>query len=134
MKKYLCFLLFFIALLVGCQSVNDGPVQKNNDFTIDKDITEIEIVDWQTEEHISKITDTDFIQKLINELTNADYHSTAFINLVKPDFKVIFISEAESVYELGYYREIMNLDIAGRYWDFQKDGLYGVTLKLPVNE
>jgi hypothetical protein len=30
----------------------------------------------------------------------------------------------EEVYELGYYREIMNLGIARRYWDFQKDIMY----------
>ncbi|MFA9556670.1 hypothetical protein ACERII_05135 [Evansella sp. AB-rgal1] len=67
-------------------------------------------------------------------LSNADSLSTANMDFANPDYKLVFISREEVVYELGYYNNSMNLGIVGRYWDFQKDGLYGVTKKLPIEE
>ncbi len=133
MKKiFVLCCLVLVGLLFGCQSVNDGPLYESGNFKIDKEVTEIEVVDWKSEEHIAKITDQDFISELINELSNANI-STAKVDIPNPDYKLIFISGIEAVYELGYYRQSMNTGVIGRYWDSQKDGLYGVTINLPFD-
>ncbi|WP_243357350.1 hypothetical protein [Bacillus litorisediminis] len=133
MNKYLATsCLWFIIFLAGCQSINYGLNEKTNVFVIDKEITEIKIVDWMTEEQIAEITDHDFIQKLTNELTNADCSSTANMDFESPDYKLVLKNGEEVVYEMGYYQDAMNLGVIGRYWDYQKDCIYAVTLKLPT--
>jgi hypothetical protein len=131
-----CVLYLFLTLLtllVGCQKVLEEPSYERGKFNIEKEITEIIVLDWRNEEHITKITDHEFITKLINELSNAN-RSTAKVDIPNPDYKVILISGNQTVYEFGYYREAMQIGVIGRYWNIKEDCLYGVTLKLPIVE
>ncbi|MFA9556669.1 hypothetical protein ACERII_05130 [Evansella sp. AB-rgal1] len=66
MKTYI-LLFLSILFLAGCKAVNDGPIEKISDFTLEKEVTQIDVLDWETEETIYQITDTDFIQELVIE-------------------------------------------------------------------
>jgi hypothetical protein len=131
LNKYIISCVLIITFFVGCQSIDYDSTNKTSNFSIDKKITEIEVVDWNTEELITNITDQDFIQKLINELGNATSISTANMDFAGPDYKLVFKDKDEVIYELGYYKSAKNLGVIGRYWDFKKDVFYGVTLRLP---
>lgn len=115
-------LLLSIFITVGCQNTN---------LNLNKNVTEIQVVDWETEEPVAKIKDGQFIQEIVEELDNAKTYSTATMDFVMPDYKLVFKNDEEVLYEIGYYKKVMRLGIEGRYWEFDK--IYGVTQELPVS-
>ncbi|WP_096155690.1 hypothetical protein [Bacillus sp. FJAT-45066] len=133
MKKLVCILFFVVPLFVACQTVKEDPVIKISNFNIDQTVTEIEVVDWLSNEHVAKVTDQDFINNLVKELSSSDNHSTKAVELGNPDYKLYFISNGEVVYELGYFNESVTSGVISRYWDYQKDGLYEIILQLPID-
>jgi hypothetical protein len=116
----LLLLLFFV--LIGCQNYN---------FNLNKNVTNIEVYDWETKELITTISDKEFIEELVNKLNNTNTGSTANMDFRSPDYKLLFKNDEETVYEIGYYNQVMNLSVKGRYWDFNGDVMYGVELPLP---
>lgn len=127
-------LLFFATILTGCQTSVDEPVERISNFYLEEEITKLEVVEWETEKLVQEITDEAFIQELIAELENADSLSTASMDFESPDYRLFFLNGEELVYEIGYSNSAMNVGIISRYWDYQKDGFYGIRLKLPLNE
>ncbi|MFS0671674.1 immunoglobulin-like domain-containing protein [Ornithinibacillus sp. 179-J 7C1 HS] len=123
MKRVILTGLFFVLCLAGCQQ---------SSFLIEEDITEIEVVNWETEVLEMTITDQDFIQKLTEELSNADSVSTAKMDFIGRDYKLFLKSGEEVVYQLGYNKEPMNMGVQGRYWDYGEELLYDVLLRLPL--
>ena len=69
MKKLACILLLVLPLFVACQTVQEDPIIIIRNFNIDHTITEIEVVDWLSNEQVAKVTDQDFINKLVKELS-----------------------------------------------------------------
>mgnify|MGYP005750337387 CR=1 FL=1 len=133
MKKLVYILFFVVPLFVACQTVQEDPVTKISKFNIDNTNTEIEVLDWLSNEKVAKVTDQVFINNLIKELSSSDSRSTKAIELGNPDYKLYFISDGEVIYELGYFNESVTSGVISRYWDYQKDGLYEVNLQLPID-
>ncbi|MDX5475353.1 MAG: hypothetical protein LPK00_07415 [Bacillaceae bacterium] len=69
MKKLACILLLVLPLFVACQTVQEDPIIIIRNFNIDHTITEIEVVNWLSNEQVAKVTDQDFINKLVKELS-----------------------------------------------------------------
>ncbi|WP_100334141.1 hypothetical protein [Bacillus alkalisoli] len=134
MRKLVCIIFFVVPLFVACQTVQEDPVIKISNFNIDHTITEIEVVDWLSNEHVAIVTDQDFINDLIKELSSSDNRSTKAVELGNPDYKLFFISNGELVYELGYFNDSVTSGVISRYWDYQKDGLYEVIHQLPIED
>lgn len=128
MKKLLASCLWVAVCLIGCQADD----VKNSVFDFDKDVTKIEVVEWETGEFVREISNQDFIRKLMEELTKAKSSSTASMDFLSPDYRLYLIHEEVVLYELGYYVNALNLGVLGRYWDFREDVFYGVTEILPV--
>jgi hypothetical protein len=123
LKGISAFVLLLISVvLIGCQ---------NNNLNIDEDITSIEVSYWDNEEIIATFEDKEFINKLIKELDKANTSSTVNMDFDSPDYRLIFKNNKDTIFELGYYRQVKKLNVKGRYWDFSKDEMYNVKLKLP---
>lgn len=116
-------LLSFV--LIGCQ---------NNNLNTEEQITSIEISYWDKGEKIATFENEAFINKLIKALDNANTSSTANMDFDTPDYKLIFKNKKDTLFELGYFRQVMNLNVEGRYWDVSKDEMYDVKLKLPFQK
>jgi hypothetical protein len=115
------FLLISV-VLIGCQ---------NNNLNIVEDITSIELSYWDSDEIIATFEDKEFINELVKEIDNANTSSTANMDFKSPDYKLLFKNNEDTLFELGYYSQVMKLNVEGRYWDFNKDEMYNVKLKLP---
>ena len=133
MKKLACILFFVVPLFVACQTVQEDPIIKISNFNIDHTITKIEVVDWLSNEQVAKVTDQDFINNLVKELSSSDNRSTKAVELGNPDYKLYFIGDGELIYELGYFNESVTSGVISRYWDYEKDGLYEVILQLSID-
>jgi hypothetical protein len=120
--KSISVLLLLSFVLIGCQ---------NNNFNLKQNVTNIEVYDWDTKELITTTSDKEFIEELVNKLNNANTGSTANMDFRSPDYKLLFKNDEETVYEIGYYNQVMNLSVNGRYLDFSEDVMYGVELPLP---
>lgn len=119
-------MLFLVALLVvSCQQndVFSGPV------------TSIEVREWGSGAVIDTITDEDAIDDLVDKLESANTASTADIDIPGPDYRVLFISNGETIQVLGYYLEAKTFkSVKGRFIDWEEGRHYGVTIELPVAE
>ena len=117
------FTLFFIPL-VACQ-------QQVCLISPETEVTLIEIVKWDTLEHVAYMDDLALVRKLIRELNSAETMSIDTRNIVAPEFKLLFFQENTKLFELGYYREVLDIGLAGRYVG-ETEGLYGVIILLPI--
>lgn len=55
------------------------------------------------------------------------------IKPICPTYELTFKNkDDEEVFTIGYFIEVVNLSVAGRYWDGNEDVMYGVEMKLPV--
>jgi hypothetical protein len=115
------FLLLFV-VFIGCQ---------NNNLNIVENITSVELSYWDSDAIIATFEDKEFINELVKELDNANTSSTANMDFKSPDYKLLFKNNEDTLFELGYYSQIMKLNVEGRYWDFNKDKMYNVKHKLP---
>ncbi|MYL35658.1 hypothetical protein GLW05_18945 [Pontibacillus yanchengensis] len=122
--KLISVLLLLPFILIGCQ---------NNNLNLSKDVSNIEVYKWNSEELVVTIDDKEFIDELVKELDNAKTGSTANMDFESPDFELHFKNENETLLEIGYYKKVMNLDVEGRYWDYSEDTMYNVELQLPID-
>lgn len=97
-------------------------------------VTVIEVLHWETNDLITDITDTEYIEKLIEELNSAKTVSTKTTKIPSADYNLLIIRNGETVYQVGYYKDVMKLDgLESRYLDLKEEKMYGVTLELPIN-
>lgn len=101
----------------------------NNNLDLDDDVTSIEVYSYDEDTLIDTIVDEDFIENLVKKLDKATTHTTANMDLDLPDYKLIFKSDEKEVFEIGYYKKVMNLEVEGRYWKYD----VGVKLELPID-
>lgn len=113
-------------VLAGCRS--------NDLFGEDlENITSIEIRDSDTEEIVTVITDSSIIDPLVDELEHADSSSTANLDIMLPEYRLLFLDSEENVIQdIGYYREEKEFGVVGRY--LTSDRLLAVTTELPIEE
>ncbi|WP_349408679.1 hypothetical protein [Pseudalkalibacillus sp. SCS-8] len=121
MKQCIWLLVLLATMIAACQ-------QDEN-----KDELKLEVKKPESEETVAVVTDQAFISKLIEALDKAETISTAMMDLRQPDYKVIIKKNEETLYELGYYTEVMKLGgLAGRYLNREREEFYGVTIDLPL--
>ena len=125
-SRCLLMLLFFIPL-VACQQ----PVSLISPET---EVTFIEIVKWDTLEHVGYFDDLALIRKLVRELDRAETMSISNRNIAVPEYKLLFFEKEKGtkIYELGYYLEVMNIGLSGRFLDEKSEGILGVKIRLPI--
>ncbi|SDB81901.1 hypothetical protein SAMN05421734_101149 [Pelagirhabdus alkalitolerans] len=121
--KSIVSLLLMSLFLVGCQQ---------NNLNLSDSVTHIDIYDWESAEKVERIDDQTFIEELVETLDRAHTESTANMDFVSPDYELQFQHNEETLFELGYYVDVMDLGTEGRYWDFNNDEMYDVTMELPV--
>jgi tetrahydromethanopterin S-methyltransferase subunit B len=120
--KYFSFLILLSLVLIGCQNTN---------LNLSGDVTSIDVYEWKSDELVATIDDKEFIDELVKELNGAVTSSTESLDFADPEYKLLFKNQEEIIYEIGYYKKVMNLGIEGQYWEFDK--IYGVKLKLPID-
>jgi len=128
-KKRLLFsaLIMFVSL-IGCHSD-----YLKNELNLTEEITIIEIYIWDDDILVATIEDKELINKLIKKLNSARTYSTANMDYPLPDYKLVFKNnEQKDIFTIGYYNEIANLGVKGRYLDVRKDVMYEVELRLPI--
>ncbi|WP_409250648.1 signal peptidase I [Bacillus sp. SCS-153A] len=102
--------------------------KKNLNF--DDNVAEIEIVDWETEEHVGKVDDKQFINELLDDLNIAGTLSTNGLKFDKPPYKLLFKNNGgEILHKLGYYKSSVLMGISGQYWEFNQ--IYGLSKEIP---
>ncbi|MEC5425712.1 hypothetical protein QGM71_19775 [Virgibacillus sp. C22-A2] len=121
--KSVAVLFLLTIVLIGCQ---------NSQLNLSGNVTSIEVTDWDNEELVSTISDEEFINELIVELESAVVGSTSGMDFASPDYKLSFKNNEETIYELGYYNEVMQLSVEGSYWSFNEQLMYQLLMPLPV--
>lgn len=121
-NKYFSVLILLSLVLIGCQNTN---------LNLSRDITSIDVYEWKSEELVATIEDKEFIDELVKDLNNAKTSSTESMDFADPEYKLLFKSLEEIIYEIGYYKSVMSLGIEGQYLEF--DRIYGVKLNLPID-
>ena len=86
------------------------------------------IFKWDSGERIGTISDQGVIDTLVNDLQNARSSSTANMDFALPDYRLVFIHDDRTIFKVGYYKEIIDLGVTGRYW--WKDRMYNLTMEL----
>ena len=124
-KRFVFLTLFSALLLAGCGS--------NDLFGDDaENVASIEVRDYDSDELITTITDSSFIDSLVEELEYADTGSTANMDLMNPEYTALFLdSEEQVIQSFGYYVDELSLGVIGRY--HTRDTLFTVTTELPIN-
>ena len=120
---YVLLLLVFVPLAACQQPV--GLISSETEVTL------IEVVNWDTLEHVGYMDDLALIRKLVRELDQAETISIANRNIDAPEYKLIFFEQEKKLYELGYYLEVMDIGVSGRFLDEKSEGLLGVKIRLP---
>lgn len=114
-KVSFCTTLILL-ILIGCQ--------KETSLTI-------EVIDFQTEEHIETIKDEKFIRDLVDKLEKAKTVNTEMMDFVLPEYKIIIKDAGEVLYEFGYYQDSLKFgEVEGHYWSQSEDKFYGVKAPL----
>ncbi len=121
------FLLITILLYIFSMKVSP---QENN-LGMNEKVIEIEMVTWETEEHVGTIDDAQFINELIDDLNEADTLSTNALKLSDfPPYKLVFKnSEGEVLHTLGYFKSPVMIGISGQYWEFNR--IFGLEKNIP---
>lgn len=120
MRKYtlISTICLFTLSLFACQS--------NQLFT--ETITSINVYEWGSTEVIHVITDENFIQDLTAELESANSASTANLDIMSPDYHLLFLNDDTVVQEFGYYIEEQNFNgVTGRVINMEKGEHYNVS-------
>lgn len=96
-------------------------------------MTSIEVRDYDSDELLATITDSSFIDSLVEELETADTGSTANMDLMNPEYTALFLdSEEQVIQSFGYYVEELSLEVVGRYHSRELGALLAVTTELPI--
>ncbi|QDI90929.1 hypothetical protein EPH95_06835 [Salicibibacter halophilus] len=117
-------LLLLSLFLIGCQ---------NNNLNLSGNVSSIEVYEWDSDEQIAIIEDIEYIEELVIELDNARTETTANLDYELPDYELLFKNDEETVFDIGYYNQLMNLGVEGRYLDVSEDLIYGLELQLPLD-
>lgn len=123
-KRFVFFTLFSALLLAGCGS--------NNLFDDDaENVASIEVRYYDSDELLATITDSSFIDSLVEELETADTGSTANMDLMNPEYTALFLdSEEQVIQSFGYYVDELSLGVVGRY--YTQNTLFTVKTELPI--
>lgn len=115
-------------VLAGCRS-NDlfGDESEN--------VSSIEVRDYDANELVTVITDPQIIEPLVEELEHAYTGSTANMDLMNPEYLLLFLdSDDHIIQEFGYYIEELSLGVVGRYHSRELGALLSVTTELHIEE
>lgn len=131
--KLFVVILLAAYFLSACQT-QDAQTQEvsEEDPPFSDSITSIEIYGFQNGELVSKIEDKEFIKKLIGELNEAKAAYTGTMDFEDPDYRLRFQQDEKTVFQLGYFKEMMELGVNGHYLDYENEYLYEGELKLRV--
>ncbi|GEL77819.1 hypothetical protein [Tenuibacillus multivorans] len=121
--KKVCTLLLMMAMLVACQ---------NDNLNLSEEVTQIEVYQWDSGELVSTIQDKEFIEKLVNQLDSARTGSTADMDFAAPDYRLLFKHNEATLFQFGYFKETVRLNVKGRYWDSNASEMYEVDIKLAI--
>lgn len=124
MRKYGLALAIVMALAVVAACSED-----NLEFEGD-DVSRIDVSEWQGDEVVDVIDDGDFIGSLVNDLDSANTETTADLDFESPDYRLEFQDDDETLLELGYYEQVMDLGVEGRYWNRSEQLFYKVDREL----
>lgn len=114
-------------IFISCQS--------HSDLNLTEHISSIDVYQWDETTLLMTIDDPKLITELVKLLNRANTDSTANMGYPLPDYKLIFKdSNDQRVLTLGYYVEIVNLGVKGRYIDVPEDIMYQVDLQLPLSK
>lgn len=114
----------FIILLVAC-------VQ--GDLLINEPVSSIKVYEYNTDTLVDSIEDEETINELVKQLNGAKTASTATFDFELPAYELAFKNKKdEEIFTVGYFTDIVNLGVAGRYWDGNEELMYEVEMKLPV--
>lgn len=114
----------FIILLVAC-------VQ--GDLLINEPVSSIKVYEYNSDRLIDSIEDKEIITELVKQLNSAKTASTATFDFELPAYELAFKNEKdEEVFTVGYFTEVVDLGVEGRYWDANEDLMYEVEMKLSV--
>ncbi|TVP89300.1 hypothetical protein [Alkalibacterium sp.] len=118
--------MFSLILLTGCRS--------NDLFGDDaENVAAIEVREYVSDELVTTITDTSFIESLVQELESANSASTANLDIPNPDYRLLFMdSDNMVIQDIGYYTEKKDYGVVGRY--LTSDLHLAVTTELPIEE
>ncbi|MBA2173768.1 hypothetical protein H0266_02540 [Halobacillus locisalis] len=97
-------------------------------FDIELPPSQVNIYKWESEEHIGTISDQGKIDTLVNDLHKSRSSSTANMDFALPDYLLVFLHGERTVLQVGYYTEIQDLGVEGRYW--WKDRMYNLKTEL----
>src|SRR5699024_5679472 len=118
-------ILLVIATLTGCSDKN---------LDLNDDVSSIEMYEYGEDILIDTIEDEEFIKKLVKKLDKATTESTANIDFELPDYELVFKNaEDEELFNIGYFKDVTDLGVKGRYWKENEDLMYKVDLEVPVD-
>lgn len=125
MKKHSFLILLFVIGLFGCQQ---------SDMNIREGITHIDVYKWASDVHVKTIKDQDLIDELVEELQSAKTHSTANMDYPLPDYELrLQTKDNTTVFEIGYYNDVIHLGVKGHYLDVAEDIMYRISIPLPIH-
>lgn len=131
--KLFVVILLAAYFLSACQTQGAQTQEvSKEDPPFSDSITSIEIYGFQNGELVSKIEDKKFIKKLIGELNEAETAYTGTMDFEDPDYRLRFQQDEKTVFQLGYFKEMMELGVNGHYLDYENEYLYEGELKLRV--
>lgn len=106
-KLFVLMILLLTIVMIGCQ---------NNNLPFSDGVSKIEVYEWDSDVLITTIDNEAVIDELTKKLNRANTSSTANMDYPLPDNRLLFFNnENESVFEIGYYRDIVSLGVKGRY-------------------
>lgn len=127
-------ILLGVFVLNACQTQSVQPKEvSKDDIPFSDAVTSIKVYGFQNGELVSTIKDKEFIKKLIAELNGAETAYTGTMDFAGPDYRLSFQQEEETLFQLGYYSEMMKLGVDGNYLDYENEYIYEGELQLPLN-
>jgi len=128
-KKSFWFFTFLLSIsLIGCHSN-----YLSNNLNLTEGIFSIEVYEWDNDTLVNTIKDNELIDGLVKKLNSAKTYSTADMDYPLPDYELIFKNnKQEDIFSIGYYNEVVNLGVKGRYLDVREDIMYQVEFQLPI--
>ncbi|WP_017472950.1 hypothetical protein [Amphibacillus jilinensis] len=125
--KRLSYALLFVFLnlvLIGCQQHE----------LFDQEITSIDILTWDDQEHVDELTDPDLIAELTGQLETSESASTDNLDIPYPDYFLRFNHQEQTIQELGYYNEEKTFNqVRGQFINSESGELYNVSIDLAID-
>ncbi|MBM7541998.1 hypothetical protein [Amphibacillus cookii] len=123
--NYALLFVFLNLFLFGCQQHE----------LFDQEITSIDILTWDDQEQVGKLTDPDFIAELADHLETAESASTANLDIPNPDYLLRFNHQEETIQQIGYYNEEKTFNqVTGQFINIESSELYNVSIDLAIDD